>query len=801
MDTLVQDVRFALRRLAHAPGFTAVVVVTLALGIGANSAIFSVVNSVLLTPLPYADPSRLVLVWERKGPADHNVVNPGNYLDWKDRASVFSGFAAVSWANLTFTGDQAELVDGRAVTPDFFGVLGVAPALGRTFTEEESRPHGPRVIVLSNALWRRRFGADPAVVGRAVPVAGGSATVVGVMPPSFRPLPWGDEEYWEPMRLAPDARSAHSGRYLMTIARLKKGVTLAQAQADLDGIARNLARAYPDFDTGWSTNVVPLTEQVVGKAQRVLWLLFGAVTLVLLIACANVANLALARALAREKDLVVRAALGASRWRLIRQGLVETGLLGLAGGGAGLLLASWGVGLLVAAAPDAVPRVADIRLDPRVVGFTMVVALGVGLLFGLPAAVGWRRDGRSLHGAGARTTHGASAARLRDALVIVQTSLAIVLLVGAGLLVRSLRELTEVEPGFDPTHVSTVALQLPVTTYPDSTRQVLFYDQLLQRLRSMPGIAAAGITSWLPMAPGNAATGLTVVGRPAPLPGQKPDASIREVDPGYFAAMDIPLRRGRLLALTDRAGAPPVAVISEAMARRLWPGEDPVGQHIKVDWTHPDAEVEVVGIVGDVLHDGLDAEAQPTLYYPFAQEPQGFAYLALRSAVDPAALTTMLRSAVSDIDREVPVRGLTPMTERISGTMSDRRYPMMLISLFALLALVIAAVGLYGLLAYAVGRRTQEFGVRMALGAAPGDVLRLVLRSGLGLTLAGIIVGWLGGWGAGRALGSLLYDVHPTDPVTFAAVGGLFLIVALAATLIPARRAARVDPMVALRSE
>ena len=801
MDTLIQDLRYAVRALKRAPGFTLVVVLTLALGIGANTAIFSVVNGVLLTPLPYRDPGRLVVVWERKGTSIHNVVNPANYMDWHDRATSFSGLSAMSWSGLTFAGDRPERVRGRAVTPDFFSVVGAAPLLGRTFSADEARPGAPPAIVLSEGLWRRRFGGDSAILGHAVPIAGGTARIVGVMPASFRPMPLGQEEYWEPLPLNWSDRT-RSGRYIMVVGRLKDGVTLERARSEMAAIARQLEAEIPDYDTGWGTTVVPLMEQVVGQSRRVILIILGAVSVVLLIACANVANLMLARAASRERELTVRAALGAPRWRLVRQALAESVMLGLAGGAAGVLLATWGVDLLISAAPADVPRLGDIRLSLPVLGFTTLVSMSVGLLFGLPAAFG--RFGRAtggLHAATTRVTAGVPAARMRGALVIAQVSLAVVLLVGAGLLVRSLRELVTVDPGFDPANVSALSITLPDATYPDSLRRVDFFARLLERVRAMPGVQSAGIISWLPMTPGNAATDLTVVGRPEPAPGQKPTAAIRIVDPGYFDAMRIPLRRGRSLTSADRLGSVPVAVISEAMAHKLWPGESAIGQHVKVSWWHPDVAVEIVGVVGDSHHDGLDSELRPTLFYPFAQESQGGMSLVLRSALPAATLTTMVHAAVREMDAALPVGTAVTMYDHIAEMMTDRSYPAFLLGLFAVLAVSLAAVGIYGVLSYSVGQRTHEIGVRMALGARPADVLKTVMGGGLVLALAGIGLGFVAAALASRTLSKLLYGVRPTDPVTFAAVATLLLVVALAAMALPARRAARTDPMVALRSE
>jgi len=597
---------------------------------------------------------------------------------------------------------------------------------------------------------------------------------------------------------------ARTGRYAMALGRLKDGVTVERAQTEMSRIARQLESDDPNFDTGWGATVVPLMEQVVGGAQRTILIVLGAVSLVLLIACANVANLMLARAASRERELAVRAALGASRWRLVRQALVESVILALAGGAAGALLASWGVHLLVRAAPPEVPRIADIRLDLTVLAVTGLVSMAVGVLFGLPAALS--RSGaaaaiQGLHAATTRTTAGVPAARLRGALVIAQMSLAIVLLVGAGLLVRSLRRLIAVDPGFDPANISALTITLPGATYPDSLRRVAFYERLLERVRNMPGVQSAGIISWLPMTAGNAVTSLTVVGRPEPAPGQKPTAAIRIVDPGYFDAMRIPLRRGRSLAPSDRLGSVPVAVISEAMAHRLWPGEDPIGQHVKVEWWHENLSVEIVGVVGDSRHDGLDAAFEPTLFYPFAQESQGGMSLVLRSTLPPATLTRMVRAAVAEMDKGLPVADAVTMYHHIAEMMADRRYPAFVLGLFAALALTLAAVGIYGVVSYTVGQRTREIGVRLALGARPADVLRTVLGGGLRLTLSGVALGGLAAGLAAGALGKLLYGVHPLDPVTFAVVILILVGVALLAMAAPARRAARVDPMVALRYE
>ncbi|HTH63353.1 MAG TPA: ABC transporter permease [Gemmatimonadales bacterium] len=804
MEALLQDLRHAVRRLAKSPGFTLAAVVTLALGIGATTAIFSVVDAVLLRPLTYGDPNRLVLVWERFGARnqDRNVVNPANYLDWRDRTRSFSDLAAFGWSQQTFTGEVPELVQGRSVTPNFFHTLGLAPLLGRTFTPAEAAPGGPNVIVLGYGLWRRRFGGDSGIVGRSIPVAGGSALVLGVMPRELRSMPWGAEEFWEPMRLNESDRS-RGGRYIMVVGRLKPGVTQAAAQSEMDVITRSLQQEYPAFNTGWTANVVTLADQIVGSARRALLVVLGAVILVLLIAAANVGNLVLARVEGRQRELAVRTALGASRARLVSQWLAESILLAVAGGTAGMVLARWGVDLLVALAPPYVPRLEEIAVDTRVLAVAAFVSIAVGIGAGLPAALGVTTQGLAvgLRSESGRTTSDRLARRWRDGLVVVQVSLALVLLSVAGLLVRSLQRLSSVAPGFDVSHLTTMAIDLPGTTYTDSARLTSFYAQLAERARALPGVSDAGATSLVPLVPMNSATRFTIVGRPEPKPGEWTSADIRTVDPGYFATMRIPLERGRAFAGADRATSPPVIVINETMARKFWPGADPVGSRVQVSWTHPEEHPEIVGVVGDVRGSALDADVHPTIYFAYAQEPTGSMTLVVRHGGEPGPLVAAVRDIVRDLDRDVPLTDVATMTTRVQRSMADRRYPMLLLSGFAGLAMLLAAVGLYGLLSYVVSRRTREIGVRMALGADHLMVLRLVLRDGVRLTLIGVAAGVVASIAAARALGHLLYGVGPTDPLTFAAVGLLLVVVATIASYLPAARATRVDPVVALRTE
>jgi predicted permease len=803
MEALLQDIRYAIRRLVHSPGFTLAAVTTLALGIGVTTAIFSVVDAVLLRPLTFHDPDRLVLVWERFAARgqDRNVVNPANYLDWRDRATSFSDLAAFGWTQQTFTGDVPELVQGRSVTPNFFRTVGLAPLLGRTFTPAEADSGGPNVIVLSYGLWRRRFGGDSSVVGRSVPVSGGSVIVLGVMPPELRPMPWGREEYWEPFRLS-ESNRVRIGRYIMVVGRLKPGVAQASAQAEMDVITRGLQQEYPDFDTGWTATVVSLTEQVVGSARQALLIVLGAVILVLLIAAANVGNLVLVRAEARQRELAVRTALGASRLRLVRQWLVESVLVSLVGGVLGVLLAGWGVDLLVAVAPPYIPRLAEISVDARVLVAAAAVSVAVGIGAGLPAALGATHGiAAGLRGGSGRTTGDHVARRWRDGLVVAQVSLALVLLSGAGLLVRSLQRLSVITPGFDLAHVTTMAIDLPEASYADGARQTAFYAQLTDRVRGFAGVTNVGAISLIPLVPQGAATRFTIVGRPPQRPGEWTSADIRTVDPGYFAAMRIPLVSGRTFTAADRPGAAPVIVVNETMARQFWPGGNPVGAHMQVNWTHRTDQPEIVGVVGDVRTSALDADLHPMIYYVEAQDPTGSLTLVVRHSGDPAALASAVRGAVRDLDRNVPITDVATMSTRLNRSMSDRRYPMLLLSGFAVLAVLLAAVGLYGLLSYVVSRRSREIGVRMALGADRTAVLRMVLQDGARLTVAGVVIGTVASAIAARALGRLLYGIGPTDPVTFAAVGVLLAIVALVASYVPASRATRVDPVVALRTE
>ena len=803
MESVLQDLRQAGRALRKSPLFTGLAVATLALGIGSTATILTVVDRVLLRPLPYRDSQALVKVWEKNDGRqfERNIVNPQNFLDWRDRAKSFSGLASYTWSSMVMTdGDVPERVLGRSVTPDIFAVLGASPALGRTFTDAEALPNAPKLIVLSDGLWRRRFGADANIIGRVVHTSDGAATVIGVMPRTFRPL--GTEEYWDAFKLDPAQRAERRGRYAMVVGRLAPGVTVEHAQQEMDGIAKSLEKENPLSDTGWGISVFPMRDDTVQDARTVLWMTFGAVSLVLLITCANVGNLMLTRALARGREAAVRTALGATRWRLARQWLAENLLLAGIGGALGLVLATWGIAFIVQAQPANVPRVHEIAIDGRIFIGVALITVTVGLLIAMPAALQGTgaRLASALHGETGRTAGSARTSRFRSVLVVAQMSLAVTLLFGAGLLVRSIARLSAVEPGFDPQNVLSVQVGMPDTKYADAARQTAFVSELEARLAAVPGVRAVGAVNFLPLTGMDAATSFVPLDRPAPSAGQEPVAAIRIADPRYFDAMRVRLLRGRLFTDADREKTLPVVLVSDALARRTWPDADPVGKELTISWTHADQRVTVIGVVADVRVE-LDVDPRMTIYYPIAQQGSGYMALVMRADADPAALAPAVRAAIHAQDPTIPPEDLATMTTWITRSMADRRDPMILLSVFAVLAVTIAAVGVYAVLSFGVAQRTREIGVRIALGALPSAVIRMVLRDGLRLAIAGIAIGLVVGALASRALSKLLYQVSPGDPLALTGVTVLLIIVALLATWLPARRAARVDPMVALRTE
>ena len=804
MNGLTRELRHALRGLARSPRFAAAAALTLALGIGANTVIFSLADAVLLRPLPYRDPGRLVVLWEGRltRPGVRNVISAANFLDWKRQSSVFEDMAISTWSGLTLVGSgPPERIAGRAVSANLFSVLGVSPEIGRTFSADEEAPRGPAAIVLSQGLWKRRFGGDPGIVGRAIRTSEGTATVVGVMPRGFRPL--GTEEYWEPFRFNEDALR-HWGRFAVGWARLKPGVTLSAAQAQMSQIARRLEGLHPDFDAGWGARVVPIAEDVAGDARPLLLVLGGAVALLFLLACANIANLLLVRILARARETAIRKALGATRARLARQWMAEGLVLAAAGCAAGLAIASWGLDVVAAAAAGKIPRIEEAALGVRGFAFAAAVSAAVGIAFGLlPVARRARAELAGQLSGGARTTEGGSAAAWKAALAASQIAIALVLLVGAGLLARSLEALGRVSPGFDPSQVTTMRMTLPESRYPALRQQADFFDSLAARVRGLPGVLAAGVVNVPPLGGMGPGTTFAVVGAPPPPAADKPVADIRTADPGALAALGVPLVAGRGLAEEDGAGAPPVVLVNGALARRFFGGESPIGRRLDVSWGPPEAKapVEIVGVVGDVRLSSLDEPARSTIYYPARQSPNSLMTLVVKGAPGAPPLLPLIREELKRLDPDIPIERPATLETLLARSFEGRRLPMILLGPFALAALALAAVGLYGVLALAVRDRTREIGIRIALGARAGDVRRLVLGRAALLTGAGLAAGAGAALGATRAMKSLLFGVAPTDPLTFTAIAAVVAAVSLAASWLPARRATRIDPIAALRSE
>jgi putative ABC transport system permease protein len=802
MSSLFADLRYSIRILTRSPAFSIAALLALALGTGANTAIFSVVHAVLLEPLPYPAPDRLVMLWQdmraRGGPA-REWATPGNYFDWKAETPVFEHVAAIGgWAPaLTGAGEPEQLV-GAQVTATYFDVLGVPPLLGRAFLPEEDVPGAERVVVIAHDLWQRRLAGDPGVVGRTVTLDGEPHAVVGIMPPGFRPAVLAAAQIWRPRRMNA-ANPSRGAVILRVVARLRADVSVDQARTRLASAAQRLERQYPDWNTKVGFVVERLHDQVVGDVRPALLVLLGAVGFVLLIACANVANLLLARASSRTREIAVRLALGARRGRVIRQLLTESLVLAVAGGAAGLLVAFWGVDLLMAFVPAGGPLNREVGLDVPVLIFTAVVTLLTGLAFGVAPALQTSRPdmAASLKEGG---KHGASAGtrRLRRALVAAEVAVAITLLVGAGLLARSFVNLQGTYLGFDPAGVLVASVSPPSARYPEDPQRVAFYDRLIERAAALPGVRTAALTSIIPLAIGDSDMSFLIEGVPPPATGEDyPVGWYRIVSPGYFDTLRLPLARGRTFEESEPA---PVFVVNEAMVRKYWPAEDPLGRRIRLSRNGP--WFTLVGVVGDVRQRGARETPQPQMYFPYRQfiEP-GAVVVALRTDGDPLALASSLRSAVREIDADLPVYGVARLDELVSGSVAQPRFVMLLVVVFAALALSLAAVGIYGVMSYTVVQRTGELGVRMALGASPGDLFRLLLGDALRVTAAGLAIGCGAALLLGRTMRGLLFGVSSADPLTFAATTAFLLGVALLASYLPARRATRVDPLLALRTE
>jgi putative ABC transport system permease protein len=814
MGAMWQDIRYAWRMLRRQPGFAAVAVITLALGVGANTAVFTVVNGVLLRALPYDDPDRLVVLLN--GPASVTRgagasarmgpwFSPLNYLDVATESGVFSAHAAFNQVTVNVTGHgDPQRVDGAEVTWPFFSVLGVVPPVGRAFLESDATG-AAQVIVLSDGLWRREFGKRADVVGSTVEMDGKAYTVIGVAPPDLA-LPR-RAEFWRPLVFTPDNLSPRSrgAQWVSAVARMKPGVSLGQANSAMAIVATRLAEQFPRTNNGRRMGATLLHEQMVRDIRPALLVLLGAVMLVLLIACANVANLLLARAHGRTREVAVRAALGAGRTRLIQQFLAESLLLGMLGGAAGLLVAFWCTRALIALGPASIPRLSDVGIDWRVLGFTMATAVATSVLFGLAPAVSSTGGGVARFAIGTgRGAIGSSGTRTRRALVACEMALAVVLLVGAGLLIRSYTRIVDVHPGFSADRVLTFHLALPDAKYTTADAVSQVTSAFVERLSRQPGVENAAAIMGLPLdADFSISSSFLRAGEADS--ADSPSAGMRIVTPGYFGTMQIPLRSGRLFDAHDDATAQEVVIINEQAARRYWPGKNPLGEqlHLGVRLVRGvrSGQKTIVGVVGDVKYGGLDTAAPVEVYLPHAQHPVGDVTIAVRTAGEPLAFVPTARAELARLDRELPLADIHPMTEVVSRSIAERRFVMLLLGAFASVALTLAAIGIYGLLAYVVTQRTAEIGVRLAMGAAPGDVVRLFVREGAALTIAGLIAGLLGAVAAARVLTTLLFGVTATDPTTFAAVAAVLLLIALVASYVPARRAARVDPMTALRTD
>jgi putative ABC transport system permease protein len=807
--TLLQDVRYAVRTLLKSPGFAAVAIVALALGIGANTAIFSVVKAVLLSPLPYPDPERLV--WVRENNPSSNIFDEAtsapNYNDWRTQAQSFEGIAAFANTAMTLTDGtgEPERLPAVSASANFFQVVGVAPALGRGFLPEEETTGKNRVVVISHGLWQRRFGASPQALGQTLTLSGNPYTVVGVASADFKSPARGPKppELWFPIAFNFD-NSRRRSDYLDIVGRLRTGATIEQAQAELSTIAARLEKEFPSANAGWVVQTQPLHERVVGNVRQALWVLMGIVGFLLLIACANVANLLLARAAGRRQEIAVRSALGAGRGRLVRQLLTESLLLGLAGGGLGLILAAWGVELLVALSPGNIPRLEEVGLDARVLAFTFGVSVLTGVVFGLlPALSASKTDlSESLKEGGSRgSTAGQGARRLRNSLVIAEIAITAVLLACAGLMIRSFRAIQSVDPGFRPERVMTFDFALPSAKYKEQPQIVNFVDQLTERASGLPGVERAALVDALPLTGGANVLSFVIEGRPDLPPEKVQDAEVFVVTPGYFDVMGIGYVRGERLNEQHREGTPDVVVVNETMARRYWPNEEPIGKRVNLGDPAKTPWMTVVGIVRDTRNVGLESAPYPQMYGPAAQFPRrGMSFVA-RTSADPATLVPALRRELAALDKELPLYNVRTMEQVLADSVSRRRFQMVLIAAFAGVGLLLAAVGIYGVISYSVAQRSHEIGVRMALGARATDILRLVVGQGLGLALLGVGLGLVAALVLTRLMSRLLYGVSTTDPLTFACVSLALLGVAMLACLVPARRATKVDPMIALRYE
>ncbi|HEX4631690.1 MAG TPA: ABC transporter permease [Chthoniobacterales bacterium] len=803
--------RFAFRQLLKSPGFTFVAVLTLALGIGVNSAIFTVVNAVFLERLPYRDADRIAVIWERsvKRPSVSNVVGPSNFVRWKERATAFENMAAYAEtrANLTEGGNPEELI-AQNVTAEYFSVIGVGPILGRTFTAEESADPKASVVILSYELWQRRFGSDQSIVGRVIQLQGKSQTVIGVMPPGVRPyLKAGSlvnkpVDFWWPYVLGPEARNAQ-GRYLTVIGRLKPGVTMEAARTEMNAISASVSQELPEFDTGWGTKVVPLRAELSGEIRPALLLLSGAVAFVLLIACANVANLLLARGAARKHELAVRSALGATRGQIVKQLLTESLLLGIFGGAVSLLVAQWSLTLLEALSPIDLTTLGHLSLSYPVLAFTGAISVATALACGLVSALeGSRPDVQQALAQGGRQIGGGLRhRRMRHAFVIAEIALAVVLLIGAGLMLRSFAAMRQVDPGFDPTNVLTMRMQLPRAKYPDDPARIRFFRELTARVATLPGVQSVGAISYLPMAGLGAGTDFTIEGEPPPAPGQDKATAVTVCDNGFFRTLKVPLVRGRFFTEEEMMEKRNVVIVNDAFAQQYFPNQDPIGKRVTIDMLEKNVPTEIIGVVGNTHADDLATSTKPLCYWPHPQLAYSLMTLTVRTAGNPLGLAQPIEGQVHGMDKDQPVSEVRTMEQWVAKSLAQIRFSSFLLMAFAGLALVLAAVGIYGVMSYAVSQRRSEIGVRLAVGAEGKDILRMIVWDGGRLAIIGLTIGLVLAVALSRTINSLLFRTAAADPLTFAVVVTVLGAFALVASYLPARRAARVDPLLALRAQ
>jgi putative ABC transport system permease protein len=811
METLLKDIRYGLRGLLNHPGFSAIVVITLALGIGATTAIFSVVNSVVLRRLPYQQSDRLVAIQEFGKEGRRGQVTSANFLDWRAQNTVFEHLAAIkqTTANVALA-DHSERIDLAQVSANFFSVFGVNPEVGRLFmSADEVAGHAP-VVVLGHALWQSRFGGDREIVGKSITLNGKAYSIVGVTPAGFK-YPEETEAWLPPLRLVPELREQQDVTqtrgmgYLSAVALLKRGVSLPQAAAEMETITARLRQQYPDTNNSRFNRVVSLQSHLVGETNKVLWLLFGAVTFVLLIACANVANLLLAKSAARQKEMAIRMALGASRWRVIRQLFTESTMLALTGGAAGLLFAFWGLALIRRLLPDNFPRTEEIQVDWRVLGFTMVASVLTGLLFGLAPALQISRPEiqDTIRESGRGTAGSLRRSRFRQALIVAEVALSVVLLAGAGLLFRSFMNLQSVNPGFVSQEVLTASLTPSGPSFRNESDLVSFYERVIEKMRAVPGVRDVGLINTLPLGKGPT-VGFRIDGRPPTTPDKWPSTNFRSVSSDYFRAMRVPVLQGRGYDGRDKDGAPWVLIVNQALAERDFPGENPIGKRVTfgdVDNNNQPQWCEIVGVVANVRNIQLQENPEPELYFSALQNPFSQMSLVIHSSVEPGSLSSSVRHVVNDVDKSVPVSEVATMEHIVSESITQPRLNLSLLGVFSAIALLFSAAGIYGVTAYTVTQRTQELGIRIALGAQVSDVLRMILGQGMVVISIGVLLGLVAAILLMRLMKSLLFGVTATDPLTFVAISAVLMVVALLACYIPARRATKVDPLEALRYE